>query len=70
MPTRYIFRDHVANRLPLAINGEVVVPAGPPGEVVKVVRDAPSRQAYHVYFQGRVFQVPESALNDVAEVPD
>jgi len=68
VPTRFLFRDRVANRIPLTVDGMVVVPAGAPGEVLKVVRDAPAGPAYHVYFHGRTFQVPETALEPV-EVP-
>ena len=53
---------------PPTVGGMVVVPAGEPGEVLKVLRDAPAGPAYHVYFDGRVFQVPETALEPV-EVP-
>ncbi|MDR3632212.1 MAG: nitrogen fixation protein NifZ [Isosphaeraceae bacterium] len=68
VPTRFLFRDHVINRIPLTVGGTVVVPAGEAGEVLKVLRDSPSGPAYHVYFDGRVFQVPETALEPL-EVP-
>jgi nitrogen fixation protein NifZ len=68
VPARFLFRDRVTTRVPLAVGGAVVVTAGESGEVLKVVRDFPSGPAYHVYFQGRVFQVPETALEAV-EVP-
>jgi nitrogen fixation protein NifZ len=48
----------------------VLVPVGAIGEVLKVLRDAPGGVAYHVHFdclKGRLLQVPESALQTVAE---
>jgi nitrogen fixation protein NifZ len=68
VPTRFLFRDRVVNRIPLSVAGQVVVAAGAVGEVTKVLRYAPDGPAYHVYFDGRVFQVPEIALEPV-EVP-
>jgi len=61
--TQFEFRDHVTTTIPLCSQGEVVAAAGSEGEIVKVIRDAPGGPAYHVYFEGRTFQVPESALN-------
>ena len=40
---------------------------GTVGEVVKVFRYAPDGPVYHVYFDGRVFQVPETALEPVED---
>lgn len=68
VPTKFIFRDKVSTLVPLAIGGEVVVEAGRSGEVLKVLRDIDKGPSYHVYFDGRVFQVPETALAPV-EVP-
>jgi nitrogen fixation protein NifZ len=68
VPTKFLFRDRVTTRIPLAVDGTVIVTAGESGEVLKVLRDFPSGPAYHVYFHGRVFQVPETALEPV-EVP-
>ena len=62
MPTRFLFGDQVTVRVPLAVRGEVVVAVGQQGEVIKVLRDQPGGPAYHVYFDGRTFQVPETAL--------
>jgi len=65
-PSRFEFRDNVIAKIPLAIEGEVIVAAGEVGEVIKVLRDAPGGVAYHVYFEGKsTFQVPETALDAV-----
>jgi len=64
-PSRYEFSEKVRSARVLASGGEVLVPMGSIGEVVKVVRDAPGEVAYHVHFTcqlGRVFMVPESSL--------
>ncbi len=62
---RFEFRERVAIRVPLAVGGKVVATAGDEGEIVKVLRDAPGGPAYYVYFCGRTFQVPETALNSI-----
>ncbi len=57
------FRDRVAVKVPLAINGEVIIAPGEIGTVLKILRDAPGYVQYHVHFaSGRMFQVPEPAL--------
>lgn len=61
-PSVFEFHDKVTPTIPLAIQGEVLVEPGEPGEVEKVIRDAPGEVAYHVRFSGRTLQVPESAL--------
>lgn len=62
-PSQFEFRDRVTSRCRLASNGRVLVELGEIGEVLKVIRDAPSGVAYHVHFSGRnTLQVPESAL--------
>jgi nitrogen fixation protein NifZ len=64
VPSRFEFRDRVTARIPLGIQGEVLVERGAEGQVLKVIRDAPGGVAYHVYFGGRSpLQVPESALD-------
>lgn len=63
--SRFLFRDHVVARIPLAIGAQIVVEQGAEGEVVKRLGDDPRGPCYHVLFGTRVFQVPESAL-DVA----
>jgi nitrogen fixation protein NifZ len=62
IPTKFLFSDKVKSRIPLAIRGEVVVPAETDGEVIKVLRDHPGGPSYHVLFAGRIFQVPETSL--------
>lgn len=64
-PSRFEHRDKVTPRVPLGINGVVVAEQGCVGEVEKVLRDAPGGIAYHVRFEGRTLQVPESALEEV-----
>ncbi|WP_295437953.1 nitrogen fixation protein NifZ [uncultured Thiodictyon sp.] len=64
IPSRFEFRDRVRARIPLGIQGRVVVERGTEGEVLKVVRDAPGGVAYQVWFNGpNALQVPESALD-------
>ncbi len=68
-PSLYEFREKVKSKLALSSQGQVVVPVGAEGQVVKVVRDNPEKILYHVHFsdecQGRVFLVPETALDPV-----
>ena len=56
------YRDRVLAKLPLGIQGKIIVEAGASGEIEKVLRDAPGGVAYEVRFPGRSLQVPESAL--------
>jgi nitrogen fixation protein NifZ len=64
VPSRYESRDLVRARVPLGIQGRVLVAPGTAGEVMKVIRDAPGGVAYHVHFSGiNTLQVPESALD-------
>ena len=59
----YEFRDRVATKIALSAKGEVVVPCGEVGTVMKILRDAPGGVQYHVHFNsGRMFQIPEVAL--------
>lgn len=63
VPSRFEFRDRVQARIPLGVQGRVLVEQGAEGEVLKVLRDAPGGVAYHVWFNGpHPLQVPESAL--------
>jgi nitrogen fixation protein NifZ len=62
VPSLYEFRDKVTTTKPLSIKGEVIVEAGAPGEVLKVLRDVGPVVQYHVRFPGRTLQVPESVL--------
>lgn len=65
---RFEFRDKVTPRVPLGVDGAVVVEVGVVGEIEKVLRDAPGGVAYHVRLLGRTWQVPESALDVAPEV--
>ncbi len=59
------FRQKVRAGRSLASRGEVLVPAGSIGEILKVLRDAPGGVAYHVHFDclaGRPLIVAEPAL--------
>lgn len=60
-PSRFEFRDRVICTRDLGIQGKVLVPKDTEGEVYKVIRDDALIQ-YHVAFQGRTLQVPESVL--------
>ncbi|MCW2306866.1 nitrogen fixation protein NifZ [Rhodobium gokarnense] len=62
VPSLFEFGDKVVASIILGINGDVVAAKGDPGEILKVVRDAPGGVAYHVRFRGRTLQVPETAL--------
>lgn len=67
--TRFESCDRVLAARPLAIEGEVRVPAGSRGEILKVLRDAPGGPAYHVHFEcwaGHPLIVRESALEDLS----
>jgi len=68
VPSRYEFREKVRSAKGLSIGGEVLVPPGAIGEVIKVVRHAPGGAAYHIHFEcllGRVLLIPEDALDAV-----
>jgi nitrogen fixation protein NifZ len=63
VPSRFEFRDRVRARIPLGVQGRVLVEKGTEGEILKVLRDAPGGVAYHVWFNGpHPLQVPETAL--------
>lgn len=64
-PSRFEFRERVAAAQGLAVGGELLVPAGDGGEVIRVIRDAPGGVAYHVHFDalpGRLLLLPEALL--------
>lgn len=63
VPSRFEFRDKVITLIPIRAGEEVVAEAGTHGEVEKVLRDHPSGVMYFARFNGRVFQVPEKALD-------
>ena len=60
-PSRFEFRDRVVCTIDLGILGTVLFKKGTEGEVFKVIRDNELIQ-YHVVFEGRTLQLPESAL--------
>ncbi|HYN76259.1 MAG TPA: nitrogen fixation protein NifZ [Lamprocystis sp. (in: g-proteobacteria)] len=67
VPSLFEARDRVRARLPLGVQGRVLVEPGGEGEVMKVIRDAPEGVAYHVHFDGAsTLQVPETALEGPA----
>ena len=71
VPSRFEFREAVATLGHLTVGGQILVPAGSLGQVIKVIRDAPGGVAYHVHFDclaGRVLQVPETLLAPEAEM--
>lgn len=64
IPSRFEARESIRAGKQLASDGKVLVPAGAQGEVLKVLRES-DPVSYHVHFDcqpGRVFAVPESAL--------
>lgn len=66
-PSRFETREHVRAALTLAVDGEVLVPAGSEGEVMRVVRETATGVQYHVHFPGHVLQVPERVLAPLVE---
>ena len=70
VPSRFEFRDKVAAKVPLGVQGKVLVQQGEVGEVMKVLRDQPQGVIYHVHFSGRnLIQVPEAALELPGDPP-
>lgn len=69
-PSRFESREKVAAKIPLAINGEVIVEAGDVGTIIKVDRDREEGVAYEINFPGRMLLVPETALDPVEYDPD
>jgi len=61
-PSRFETREKVRAVLSLAVGGEVMVPVGTEGEVLKVLRDSGMGVQYHVHFPGHTLQVPEAVL--------
>lgn len=62
-PSKFETREKVRSAITLAVNGEVLVPAGTEGEVMRVLRDTEKGVQYHVHFPGHVLQVPEQVLS-------
>jgi nitrogen fixation protein NifZ len=68
IPNLFEVHERVRARLTLASGGEVLVPEGDEGEVMKVIRET-TPFSYHVHFdalRGRQLQVPEGALSALA----
>lgn len=68
-PSLYETRERVAVTLALAVRGEVLVPTGSIGEILKVIRDEQAGVIYHIHFDclpGRPLGVPEASLRPVA----
>jgi nitrogen fixation protein NifZ len=70
VPSQFETREKVRATLTLAVNGEVLVPVGTEGEVMRVIRDDASGIQYHVHFPGHVLQVPERVLAPLVEHDD
>lgn len=65
VPSRYEVRERVLAGKALVANGEELVPIGALGEIMQVIRDK-DPPTYHLHFEcqpGRIFAVPEAALN-------
>jgi nitrogen fixation protein NifZ len=69
-PSLFETREKVRAVLTLAVGGEIRVPAGTEGEVMRVVRDGDSGVQYQVHFPGQVLQVPERVLAPLVEHDD
>lgn len=67
-PSLFETREKVLAAATLAVGGEVLVPVGTEGEVMRVVRDGSAGVQYHVHFPGHVLQVSETVLRAV--LPD
>lgn len=69
VPSRHEVRERVRASRPLVAAGEELVPAGAIGEIMQVIREG-DPPTYHVHFAecqpGRVFAVPEAALEAIA----
>jgi len=67
LPSCFETRERVAAGKALVTNGELLVPEGALGEVLKVLVDD-GKVAYHIHFEcrpGRLFAVPEAALRPI-----
>jgi len=62
--SRFETREKVRATLALASGGEVIVPCGAEGEVMRVLREEVGEEplGYIVHFPGHTVQVPETAL--------
>lgn len=61
-PSRFESREKVLAARSFALDGEVVVPAGTQGEVIRVLRDTPGGVHYHVSFPNHFLVIPEASL--------
>lgn len=68
-PSKFESREKVSAKVPLGINGEVIVEQGAVGDVMRVDRDNANGVAYEVNFPGLMLLVPETALESVGEPP-
>jgi nitrogen fixation protein NifZ len=64
IPSRYEFREKVRATKELARQGEVLVPRGSEGQIIKVLRAGEHGVIYHVLFGTRLLAVPEHALGE------
>ncbi len=62
VPTRFDRRDRVRCTRHLAVAGEIVAPLGSEGKVLEVHTEQPGETRYTVSFNGRVLELPETAL--------
>lgn len=80
--SRFENRDKVITLMSLAKEGEILVPAGTEGQIMKVIRNAEvnphltphlktesNNVHYHVHFSGHLLVVPESALSEAEPHP-
>ncbi len=68
--SRFEVRQKLCAAVPLAIRGEVKVPAGSRGEVLNLEREEGCPVVYHVHFDclpGNPLQVPEGALREIED---
>jgi len=70
IPSKFETREKVRAVLTLAVDGQVLVPAGTEGEVMRVVRETDAGVQYHVHFPGHVLQVPEDVLEGLERRDD
>lgn len=70
IPSKFESREKVKSRVTLTVRGEVRVPPGMEGEILKVFRDENEGVLYHVIFHDQVLQVPEASLEALRINPD
>lgn len=70
--SRFETREYVQSTCSLAIAGEIRVPVGARGEILKVLRNTPEEVAYHIHFDcypGHPLIVREGALSPIGALP-